>query len=218
MSVRKIPPNRMSLTGLVNSQRQGRLVSSESSLERDLFVILDFDLNVDTYIEQPLRLEYMDVLGKVRTYTPDVLVHYRKDIFPAKTMKSILCEVKYRKELFEKWREIKPKVRAGRAYAKKKGWEFRILTEVEIRTPYLQNAKFLRSYRNLETNWNLVKQIQNMMIELRETDPETLLTAITTDRWTQAEYIPTLWHLISRQSIGTDMTLALNMKSRIFCK
>jgi hypothetical protein len=218
MSVRKIPPNRISLTGLVASRRQGRMIGSESSLERDLYIILDFDLNVDQYIEQPVKIEYYDAFGNRRTYTPDVLIHYRKDIVPAKTMKSLLCEVKYRQQLFQNWKDIKPKILAGRSYAKERGWEFKILTEQEIRTPYLENAKFLRSYRNLQTDWDLANVIQNTLTELREADPETLLTAITSDRWKQAEFIPMLWHLIARQRIGTDLSLRLNMKSRIFSK
>lgn len=218
MSVRKIPPNRISLTGLVGSHRQGRMIGAESSLERDLYILLDFDLNVDRYIEQPIKIEYRDFFENNRTYTPDVLIHYRKDIVPAKTMKSILCEVKYRQQLFQNWKDIKPKILAGRSYAKERGWKFKILTEKEIRTPYLENAKFLRSYRNLQTNWEQASIIQDMLMELRETDPETLLTAITADRWKQAEFLPMLWNLIARQRIGTDLSLRLNMKSCIFSK
>src|SRR5437868_5438583 len=98
MPSRKIPPSRRSLTGLVASQKsprlslvpspparpsqlgagqpqpQTRMKGFESSLERDFFILLDFDLNVDRYEEQPVRIEYRDGDGRLRTYTPDVLV------------------------------------------------------------------------------------------------------------------------------------------------
>jgi hypothetical protein len=218
MPVRRIPPNRRSLTGLVVSQRQGRMVASESSLERDFYILLDFDINVDKYIEQPVIIEYLDMEGGVHTYTPDVLVYYREDIVPAKGMKPILCEVKYRQDLFTNWREYKPKIRAGRAYARAKGWQFKLITECEVRTPYLENAKFLRPYRNLEINWGQANLLLKQMRELREADPESLLIAVAADRWQQAEMLPVLWHLIVKKMIGVDLTKRLTMHSRIFVK
>src|SRR5947209_4050210 len=218
MSVRKIPPNRRSLTGLVASRRQGRMVASESSFERDFYILLDFDVNVDKYIEKPVTVEYLDGDESERTYTPDVLVYYRDDIVPAKGMKPILCEVKYRQDLFENWPEYKPKIRAGRAAARARGWRFRIITEREVRTPYLENAKFLRPYRGIETNWEQANLLLDLVRELREADPESLLTAVTPDRWRQAEMLPTLWHLVARKMIGVDLTERLTMHSRIFVK
>jgi len=173
------------------------MVASESSLERDFYILLDFDLNVDKYVEQPLSIEYRDADGRERTYTPDVLIYYRNDIVPVRSMKPALCEVKHRRDLFENWRKYKPKVRAGRAHARERGWEFKIITECEVRTAYLENAKFLRQYRTLPTNWDHANRLLETMRELRETDSESLLVAVASDRWQQAEMLPMLWQLIA---------------------
>jgi hypothetical protein len=102
-------------------------------------------------------------------------------------------------------------------YAKKQGWEFRILTEREIRTPYLKNVKFLRQYRQIPANYDYEKLLLGAMRELRETDPEALLLAIFQDKWNRALLIPSLWRLISLRRIGTDITEPLTMRSRIWC-
>lgn len=216
MPVRNIPPNHRSLTGAVASSKQGRLVGSESSLERDFFILLDFDLNVARYEEQPVIIRYQNVEGQARSYTPDVLIHYRKDIVPAKLMKPLLCEVKYRDELRRNWPEIKPKIRAGRSYARSHDWRFQVITEREIRTPFLENAKFLRQYRRIQTNWEQSNLLLEAMRELREADPETLLLAIFKDRWNRAELMPMLWQLVSNKMIGADLTQPVTMKSRIW--
>jgi len=241
MPSRKIPPNHRSLTGLIASQKSSSLslvpslpsssvVSGveplqqpragmkgfESSLERDLFILLDFDLNVDYYEEQPLCIEYADREGRRHTYTPDVLIYYREDITPAKWMKPMLCEVKYRKDLFANWPEIKPKIRAGRKYARERGWKFQIVTECEIRTTYLNNVKFLRQYRQIKPNSADKRLLLDTLHELREADPETVLLAIYKDPLNRAQLLPTLWHLLATGVIDTDITQPLTMHSRIW--
>lgn len=67
----------------------------ESSLERDFMELVRFDRNIRTYSPQPLTIRYVDSLGRFRKYTPDGLIEYRRDCFPAKEMKHVLCEVKY---------------------------------------------------------------------------------------------------------------------------
>lgn len=93
MPVRKIPPNYRSVTGSI-SFRSRKSVRFESTLERDFYEILDFDLNVDDIDGQPVLIEYEDETVRAKHYTPDVLVMYREDIVPAKYMRPWLCEVK----------------------------------------------------------------------------------------------------------------------------
>jgi hypothetical protein len=142
MPVRKIPKNYRSLTGLVATMKRagpgvrGGMAGFESSLERDLLILLDFDPAVLSYEEQPVRIDYRDAQGHARHYTPDVLVTWRCDGVP-----SHLVEVKYRADLKTDRRALKPAFRAAHGHARERGWTFRLLTEVEIRTPYLRNVK-----------------------------------------------------------------------------
>lgn len=214
MPVRKIPPNRRSLTGMVASRKNKRMIASESSLERDLLVRLEFDPVVERYEEQPVCIQYSDGEGHQRTYTPDVLVYYRVDILPG--WSPLLCEVKYRAELFDKWKEIKPKVRAGRSYARQQGWRFKIFTEREIRTPYLENAKFLRSYRRVAVDEAQARLILDALSESIESDPDQLLTRIHQDPSKRAALLPTLWRLVSDGHIGIDLSQPLTMRHRLW--
>lgn len=216
MPVRKIPKSYRSVTGLVASNKNQRMAGFESSLERDLILLIEFDLNVEYYEEQPLIIDYIDSNGEEHTYTPDIFVRYRKDIVPAKLMKPSLYEVKYREDLFANWKELKPKFKATRAYAKAKGWQFQIITEQEIRTPYLRNVKFLLPYRQLSFDWNEQEFLLNKLRDMRETNPESLMLACYKEPINRAKLIPIMWHLVSISMIKVDLRLPLSMHSAIW--
>jgi TnsA endonuclease N terminal len=129
--VRKISIGTSSMRGKTYSLKNGRHNDFESALERDFLQVLEFDSNVWYYCEQPITIEY-ELMGIVREYTPDVLIYYREDIEPANKFKPMLCEVKYRKDLKENWKELKPKFMAALRYADAQGWKFKIITEKEI--------------------------------------------------------------------------------------
>lgn len=213
MPVRKIPTNRRSMTGLVSSRKNDRMTGFESSLERDFLLLLDFDRTVERYEEQPVTIEYTDAAGKARTYTPDVLVYYCQDL--TGDTRPLLCEVKYREDLVENWKEIKPKIRAGRAYARERGWRFKIITEREVRTPYLDNARFLRQCRRIEPTEEDTRLLLDTLREMRETDPESVLAAIHQDKVRRAELLPILWLLLAEGQIEADLTQPLTMRTRI---
>ncbi len=213
--VRKIKPTWLSLTGATPAKEGQDMAEFESALERDFLRILRFDLNVAAFFVQPMVLEYTDENGKERTYTPDVLVRYRNDITPAKEMPTLLCEVKPREILRKKWCEFKPKFRAAQTHAREEGWRFCILTEREIRTPYLDNAKFLQRYRSMEDDPHIPLVIDTLAI-LQTTTPADLLSAIYSDRTNQAKLLPVVWNLVSRKWIGADLNVPLTMTSELW--
>ena len=216
MPIRKIPTSRRSLTGMVASRKNARLVASESSLERDLLVLLEFDPVVERYEEQPVCIEYTDREGHRHTYTPDALVYYHAHRVPISDARPLLCEVKYRADLFTNWKEYKPKIRAGRAYARQNDWRFKILTEHEIRTPYLWNAKFLRQYRRAALNERDAHLLLNALREIGESDPDQLLACLHQEPLKRAELLPTLWWLVSDGQIGADLSQLLTMRTRLW--
>lgn len=189
---------------------------AESGLEKDFITILDFDVNVENYEEQPLKIEFTDKDGSPRSYTPDFFVRYRRDIVPAKLMKPLLCEIKYRKDLFTNWHILKPKFKAARSLAKGNDWEFKIITEIEIRGAFLENAKFLRPFWMHETNWEHHDILSNLLREMREATPHQLLLAYSEDKWKQAELLSSIWHLLARRMIKTDLNDLLTMNSPLW--
>jgi len=198
MPVRIIPKNYRSLTGLVSNSRTQSMAAFESSLERDFLLLLDFDPDVEFYEEQPLTLTYADARGRRRTYTPDVFVRYRMAPVQGKPTPPCLYEVKYRDDLHHHWTDYRPKFRAAGRYARQQGWRFRVVTERHIRTPYLENVKFLRAYQAMAINVPSRAWLLNTLLELGETNPAHLLTAMSHDRWQQAQLLPMLWQLVPR--------------------
>lgn len=216
MPVRTIPKNSRSLTGKVIDFRSHRAVSFESALERDFYVLLDFDPAVAHFEEQPVTIAYQEPIGVRRTYTPDVLVHYRPELIHQRHHRSVLYEIKYRDDLRAHWQDYRSKFKAARRYARTQGWVFRLITEREIRTPYLKNATFLRQYQERELEGGDRHRILDLLAKQGETSPETLLASSSADRWERARLLPVLWALIAAREVGADLTVPLTMHSRIW--
>src|SRR5215510_4434772 len=174
MPVRTIPKNYRSLTGLIPNTRTQSMTAFESTLERDFLLLLDFDPDVEFYEEQPLTITYYDETGQRRTYTPDVLVRYRPACVEVGRSKLHLCEVKYRDDLRQHWTEYRPKFRAAQRYARQQGWRFRVVTERHVRTPYLDNVKFLGSYRVMHVDNAHQAQLLRLLSQVQETEPVSL--------------------------------------------
>ena len=96
------------------------------------------------------------------------------------------------------------------------GWEFRIITEVEIRTPYLKNVVFLLRYRDLSVVHAETARLLEMLKQLGGADPNELLLAVSEDRINRAQLLPTLWYLVANHRIGVDLTEPLTMRSRLW--
>lgn len=210
---RRVPINVRSLTGEVNGQE------FESSLERDLLLLVHWDHEVEWYQSQPVTIEYVDSQGKQRTYTPDLLVSYKATTVrgqPSHKRKSLLCEVKYRDDLTKQSDQLKHKFKAARAYAKEHGYEFRVLTEREIRTEYLKNVQFLWAYRFAPFDTTHYDKLLSVLRELGETDPHTLLEACYASKIRRGEALWTLWCMVARRWIKCDLNEPLTMKTRIW--
>ncbi|UVA79981.1 TnsA endonuclease N-terminal domain-containing protein [Pandoraea commovens] len=188
----------------------------ESSLERDLMEIFRFDPNVERFVPQPLTIEYRDDLGGLRRYTPDGLIYFKENAGLVAT--PVLFEVKYRADFRKDWKILMPKFRAAKAYCLRHGWRFQIFTEREIRTPYLENVRFLWAYLEQVPSSDLVAMILQTLWDLDEADPDLLLYALCHDSSNRARMIPAVWHLVATGAIGCDLNLPLTMRSRIWAE
>lgn len=210
MPVRKIGKSHTVVTGLVAAGKSKRMIAYEGDLERDFIKLMLFDSKRVLEIEeQPVKIYFTDAEGKVRSYTPDVLVTFRDGTPP------LLGEVKPRRILKEKWKELKPRFRAARLYAKERGWKFKLFDEVRIRTPYLDNVVFLLGFRRLEEDAEKTTLILQTLHELRESTPEALLNTITKDKMTKAYLTPFLWKLVANFEIDANLEEPLTMVSPI---
>lgn len=211
LPVREIGTNRRSLTGRIVLD-SGIAAGFESSLERDWLICLDFDPDVELILEQPFTLHY-EVERTALRYTPDVLVRYRERSGCAAV---VVFEVKLREELRSGFAKYRQRFRHMVRHCREQGWRFKIVTEREIRTPYLSNAKFLRSYRNLPSQTLYRDQLLYSMKALGPTTPQGLLAMAYLHEEKRMAALPELWRMVARREITAEFDLPLTMNSTIW--
>jgi hypothetical protein len=205
--------NYRNITGVsAHSKGQGE-VGYESSLERDFLTLLDFRPDVATVEVQPFQIPWNDHAGKPHTYTPDVFVNYEEEA--ART--STVFEVKYAEEVRAKWDQLKPKFQAAAAFAREKGWEFRLVTDRCIKTPFLKNAKFLLPFvRRGPVSEEHMNILDEALANLGTTTVDALFKAVFRDEWHRAELMPTFWYLLGSFQIGFNFQEPVVMSSQIW--
>lgn len=212
MPVRKIKKNYRNVTGIFASTKAIGEAQFESTLERDFLRLLEFSPDVARFEVQPITLNWLDESGTKRSYTPDVQVALHDSL----GQKPWLCEVKYRSDLKENWSELRPKFRQAIRHARLRGWRFRLMTEVEIRVPLLEAAKFLLPFRRRAIPIDRSAHVLALVGSLKETTPNDLLQHISSDPLIQAEWLPAIWHLVAQFQIGTDLHAPLSISSKIW--
>ncbi len=210
MPVRKIKPNTRSMTGRLACHRTGRSLDHESQLEKDCLLLFSSDPAVHEIEVQPVKISYQkpNARGRIRvhTYTPDILVHFHARL----RRTPLLVEVKYCADLEKKRQELLPKIRAGRGYARRRGWRFRVYTERRIRggnAVFLRNIKFLRPrLRELRD-----PAISSLLLTAASAQVRTTVAALLeacggADAQCFRRLIPCLWRLVAAREIGADLS------------
>lgn len=196
MPVREIPKSYRSVTGKFASLKNGRSISFESSLERDLFLSLEFDSLVNTYEEQPIVITG-EVDGLHTKYTPDCLTTHIDGT-------QALIEVKYQTDLEKADDDLLRRLRLAKSYAEQHEMEFRVVTELDLRGTRLDNQKFIYRFstppKNFEQMALAVKSALKQPMVLNE-----LLSAFSADKHIQTTFIPTIWHLVFIGELQIDM-------------
>lgn len=205
---RKLRNSHRALTGKVNLEAGG-MAGFESSLERDLLLILDFDRTVLSVKEQPFSLTHIQD-ASVRRYTPDVMAEYDRA-----AMSTVVYEVKPIEKLRADWASLRPAFKAAVAHCRFREWQFKIVTERHIRTPYLANVKFLRRYRDLAPLLVRQAQLRYTATALGPTTPQGLLAAAYWPKEEQAQAIPALWQMVAAGEFDIDLTQPLSMRMPI---
>lgn len=214
MAVRSIPKNYRNVTGIIAHRKACDKAMFESTLERDFITLLEFDSKVDRYDVQPLTIQWTDALGKPRSYTPDILVEYSGQRTP------LLCEIKYRSDIRKNWDLLKPRFIAAIRFAKQQGWRFKLISEVEIRTTLLENARFLLPFvRRGSYNESDINLIDQGLHNTQHSTPEQLLSQLASNEWDRAALLPTLWYMVGTRQIHCNLSTApLTMNTPISWK
>jgi hypothetical protein len=223
MPTRRITSSPTKVTGTVPDGQR-----FESFLEEDFFVLLRFNRLVASFEHQPVKVEWRDATGKFRKYTPDVLVHYRTDLPEAAGMLSMLCEVKpdlvedsktsrqYKLPRREDEEENLLKWAAAERYASKRGWDFKVYRESEIRTPYLHNARFLM--RHLERGIPNSELDNHLLAALKVRGSMTLgewAVCLSSMVVWRSKTLPACYRLIATFQVDVDLSTLLSLDSLV---
>jgi len=206
---RNIPLNYRNVTGVASSPIDYESTPFESPLERDFIELLRFDaFSISSYHAQTPVIFYSEN-GKNRRYTPDVLVNYKDG-------RKVMYEVKPREVIRNNWPALKGKFKQAIRYGKLHGYSFKIVTEIEIRTAYLKNVKFLSTCKYVGGYDPRYEDLIHNLRVLETTTPTELIRSLAKSKQEQAVLLHTLWRLVADNLIGVDLHEPLTMDSPIW--
>jgi len=208
MSVRKIKKSYISCVGYFKSYKNNKQLAFESILERDFFMLLEFDGDVVSFKEQPLRINYQ-LKAKNTRYTPDVLVTYKDG-------SQKIFEVKYQSDL-DSDPQLQQKISILKEeIARQMSLSFETFTDAQIDQIYFKNCVFL--YKNIFISENKVMSTRILEAINKLSEPITIksfVELLSANQTEQLQILPYLWHEIFKNSTLLDMSQKITMSSLI---
>jgi hypothetical protein len=189
MSTRKIKKSYISCTGYFASYKNKIQIAFESVLERDFYMLLEFDENVISYAEQPITINYEYKDGSKRRYTPDCLITYKDGT-------ERYYEVKYINEIRND-SELREKLDFLKSYFyDEHTLKFDIFTDEEIGKIYLDNLKFLYKFAFIPQDNEKIVKINKILNEVDKTSVKELLNVLSDNQMEQMKWLPYVWRYI----------------------
>lgn len=206
---RRIGTSRRAMTGRV-ALGNAQSAEFESSLERDWLEQLDFLPDVSALQVQPFTVEY-ELDGQKRRYTPDIAAVWGHDT----NARTVVYEVKPSDELRAGWPGYRPRFIAATRYCRARGWRFKVVNERHIRTPKLENFRFLRRYLRLQPDPGVRLHLLTTLRTIGRTTVRGLLTGAYWSADNQAVALPYLWKLIADFEVQVSLEEPLTMATPI---
>ncbi|MFW2353361.1 Tn7 transposase TnsA N-terminal domain-containing protein [Aliarcobacter butzleri] len=189
MSTRKIKKSYISCTGYFASYKNKIQIAFESVLERDFYMLLEFDENVISYAEQPITINYEYKDGSKRRYTPDCLITYKDGT-------QRYYEVKYINEIRND-SELREKLDFLKSYFYDENTlKFDIFTDEEIGKIYLDNLKFLYKFAFISQDNEKIVKINKILNEVDKTSVKELLNVLSNNQMEQMKWLPYVWRYV----------------------
>lgn len=189
MSTRKIKKSYISCTGYFASYKNKIQIAFESVLERDFYMLLEFDENVISYAEQPITINYEYKDGSKRRYTPDCLITYKDGT-------ERYYEVKYINEIRND-SELREKLDFLKSYFYDEyTLKFDIFTDAEIGKIYLDNLKFLYKFAFIPQDNEKIVKINKILNEVDKTSVKELLNVLSDNQMEQMKWLPYVWRYV----------------------
>ena len=155
MPVRKVSNHGGNVIGRFPSTKMGRMIVFELLLERDFIYLIEYDLGVEWFEEQPLSIAYWHEFKQL---------HYTPDFHLLERGRHVLVECK--PERFVETEENRRKFAMTQAWCADRSWEFHIITEQQVRNGFrLENIKRLAQYARLQVDTGIRHQIHSFLQE-----------------------------------------------------
>lgn len=222
MVTRKIQGSPVKVTGIEPSG-----VEFESHLEESFLDLVRFDPRVEDFHRWEEEIVWYDDNGKRRTYTPDFIVRYKK-VNGKAVLKPEVIEVKPdfneddprpvarlpRKDK-ENPRENELKWQAADRLCRTRGFRFLVKRESEIRTPYLNNARFFMAYLERGRDDSRSEAILAALEPGVRIPMGDLVARLGKNPDERLAYRPLVYRLIATRRLEVDLTQVLQDSSLI---
>ena len=217
MKKRKIGYTYGSVSGHFAFRKQ-KSIAFESTLERDLLTILEFNDSVSDVIEQPVTIEYINANGRNTKYTPDFLVYFDEPNVGGFILKRkpMLIEVKPREIIQMKFNELRPKFKIATKYASKNDMIFKIYDESKIRGPYFQNISMLKRYKNLEYSQDEEQRILSYINMVGNVTIDEAIEYLYITKIQKGLALGQIWHLLANKILLCPFAEPLNHSTTIW--
>ncbi|MFX4281263.1 Tn7 transposase TnsA N-terminal domain-containing protein [Aliarcobacter butzleri] len=189
MSTRKIKKSYISCTGYFASYKNKIQIAFESVLERDFYMLLEFDENVVSYAEQPITINYEYKDGSKRRYTPDCLITYKDGTERYYELKYI-NEIRNDSELREKLDFLKS------YFYDEYTLKFDIFTDEDIGKIYLDNLKFLYKFAFIPQDNEKIVKINKILNKVDKINIKELLNVLSDNQMEQMKWLPYVWRYV----------------------
>ena len=198
--------------------RKEKSIAFESTLERDLLTLLEFNDSVSDVIGQPVTIEYTNDNGRDVTYTPDFLVFFNEpdaDLLRLQR-KPLLIEVKPRDRLIKDWDKLKKKFQVGIQYAHANDMIFKVYDESRIRNMYLKNILFLKRYKRLEYNEEDTMSILSLVHTNGLLSVEHILEHLFVTKEQKGIALGQIWNMVAHKQLLCSLETPLNIKTLVW--
>lgn len=201
MTVRQVSNHGQNITGSFPSIKNGQPVQYESTIERDLLYVLEYDRTVVRYTMQPLVITGSDADGVVHRYTPDVLVE--------RTTRPELIECKPAARLTHP--HTQQQLNLGQEWAELHDYDFALITDVDLRTgPRLANLKLLWRYSRLAVSHIVTERCLTLLASNPTGIPFYMLQEGLKDTVSPLAITPCLYSLIFQHVLFCDLNQPLD--------
>lgn len=192
--------------GYFPSKKNNRAICFESLLERDYLHLIEFDSDVIEYYEQPITVEYL-ISDKKYHYTPDFKVVRKNKI----QLVEVKPYIKLQKMLSDDRK--KQKFITAYYYCINKGWEFKIITDNDLRFGnLLKNIKHLFMYSTINIKATDKLKIKNYIVLNEKASISFILSNLATQE-EKAKYRAYILNLIYNHTLATDMSVPITDES-----